>query len=177
MIYTSYLESIGAVLDYIHTDKTTESIERISNYLRILDSMKADIILFPTGIPDFIKLPPSTLEVDENSKLQLSVYMDGHPKPSVYFKWSHLTKSSKVPGVRLYPYIYSSIYTISSIDGGYCGRVLQTTIKNAIGSSSTTDTMVIILCKFDAFQLYSSPECEIVLLRGIVLLLTIMCSI
>ena len=76
--------------------------------------------------------------------------MDGNPKPSAEFRWPHLTGSSptNVPSVQLYPFVYSSTYTLNNIDASYCGRILQTTLKNSIGSSSeTASSNVTVLCK------------------------------
>ena len=108
------------------------------------------LFLFETGIPDFIQQPPSTLDITEGSNLQLRIEMDGNPQPSADFKWPHLTGSSptNVPSVQLYPFVYSSTYTLNTIDASYCGRILQTTLKNSIGSSSVKSTKVTVLRKF-----------------------------
>ena len=77
--------------------------------------------------------------------------MDGNPEPSADFRWPHLTGSSptNVPSAQLYPFVYSSTYTMNNIDASYCGRILQTTLKNSIGSSlATTSTNVTLFCKF-----------------------------
>ena len=76
--------------------------------------------------------------------------MDGNPKPSADFRWPHLTGSSptNVPSARLYPFVYSSTYILNNIDASYCGRILQTTLRNNIGSSITASTSVTVLCKF-----------------------------
>ena len=77
--------------------------------------------------------------------------MDGNPKPSAYFRWPHLNGSSttNVTSVQLYPFAYSSTYTMNKINASYCGRILQTTLKNRIGTSSVTAyTNVTVLCKF-----------------------------
>ena len=77
--------------------------------------------------------------------------MDGNPKPSADFRWPHLTGSSptNVPSVQLYSFVYSSTYSLNNIDGSYCGRILQTTLKNSIGSSSDiASTNVTVLCRF-----------------------------
>jgi len=50
----------------------------------------------------------------------------------------------------LYPFVYSSTYTLNNIDASYCGRILQTILKNSIGSSSVTaSTNVSVLLKLD----------------------------
>ena len=106
---------------------------------------------FTTGIPDFIARPQIALDVNEGSNLQLQVEMDGNPQPSADFIWPHLTGSSptNIPSVKLYPFVYSSTYTLNSIDARYCGRILQTALKNSIGSSSDiASTNVTVLCKF-----------------------------
>ena len=94
--------------------------------------------------------PPNTIEVNEGSNLVLRINMDGNPKPSVHFKWTHLPTSSTtiVPSVQLHPFVYSSTYSLNNIDGSYCGRILHTTIKNSIGSSPLRGTNVDVLCKF-----------------------------
>ena len=109
-----------------------------------------NFLQFQTGIPDFIKQPPNTLDVNEGSNLQLRIEMDGNPQPSADFRWPHLTGSSptNVPSVHLYPFVYSSTYTLNNIDASYCGRILQTTLRNNIGSSATASTNVTLLCKF-----------------------------
>ena len=76
--------------------------------------------------------------------------MDGNPKPSADFRWPHLTGSSaaNVPSAKLYPFVYSSTYTLNNIDASYCGRILQTNLKNGTGSSLVTaSTNVTVLCK------------------------------
>ena len=79
--------------------------------------------------------------------------MDGNPKPSADFKWTHLPSStpSTVPTDDLYPFVYTSTYSLNNIDGSYCGRILETTIKNSIASSVKT-TNVTVLCKFNFFS-------------------------
>ena len=92
------------------------------------------------------------MDVNEGSILQLQVEMDGDPQPAADFSWPHLTGSSptNVLSVQLYPFVYSSTYTLTKIDASYCGRMLQTTLKNSIGSSSdTASTNVTVLCKFN----------------------------
>ena len=81
--------------------------------------------------------------------------MDGNPKPSADFKWTHLPSSTmlNVPSVQLYPYVYISTYSLNNIDGSYCGKILQTTIKNSIGSSSVRNINVTVLCMFEYYFL------------------------
>ena len=103
------------------------------------------------------------MDVNEGSNLQLQVTMDGNPKPSADFRWPHRTVSSptNVPSVQLYPFVYSSTYTLNNIDASYCGKILQTTIKNSIGSSSvSTSTNVTVLCKLSF--LFSNIYCYLV---------------
>ena len=97
--------------------------------------------------------PPNGLEITEGSNLQVKIEMDGNPKPSADFRWPHLPLSlpTNVPSVKLYPFVYSSTYTLNNIDASYCGRILQTTIRNNIGSSVTASTNVTLLCKFTLF--------------------------
>jgi len=118
----------------------------------LLFQLKPFVSITVNGIPDFIARPPNTLDVNEGSNLQLRVEVDGNPKPSADFRWPHLTGSSptNVPSVQLYPFAYSSIYTLNNIDASYCGRILQTILKNSIGSSSVTaSTNVTVLLKLD----------------------------
>ena len=105
--------------------------------------------MLPIGVPEFINFPPDILDVNESSDLNLKIEVDGHPKPSADFKWPHLTGSSptNVPSVQLYPFVYSSTYALKNIDASYCGRILETTIKNSIGSSVIRMTNVTVLCK------------------------------
>ena len=90
----------------------------------------------------------------EQSNLQIRIKMDGNPKPSAHFKWTHLPSStpSSVPSVQLYPFVYSSTYRLNNIHGSYCGRVLQTTLKNSIGSSSIRETNITVFCKSICFS-------------------------
>ena len=103
-----------------------------------------------TGIPNFKKRPPITLDVKEGSELHLRIEMDGYPQPSTDFRWPHLTGSSpaNVSSVQMYPFMYSSTYSLKSIDASYCGRILVTTEKNGIGSSTFRNTNVKVLCEF-----------------------------
>ena len=89
--------------------------------------------------------------MNENANLQLRVEMDGNPKPSADFKWMHFPNSStvNVPSVQLYPFVYSSTYSLNEIDACYCGRILQMVVKNSNGSSSVKNTNVTVLCEFD----------------------------
>ena len=75
--------------------------------------------------------------------------MDGNPRPSADFRWLHLPLSPPTSGksVKLYPFVYSSTYVLNNINGSYCGRVLETRLKNDIGYSSARGTIVIVLCK------------------------------
>ena len=101
-----------------------------------------------SGEPYFITQPPSKIDLNENSSMELKFEMGGYPKPSADFKWSHLVHSSatNISSVQLYPFVYSSTYSLKNIDGSYCGRILQTTIKNSIGSS-VKNTNVTVYCK------------------------------
>ena len=128
----------------------------LSSYIFPHKAVTFNFLQFQTGIPDFIKQPPNNLDVNESSNVQFRIEMDGNPQPSADFKWPHLTGSSptNVPSVQLYPFVYSSTYTMNNIDASYCGRILQTTLKNSIGSSlATASTNVTLLCKFTLFVL------------------------
>ena len=91
--------------------------------------------------------PPNTLNINERSNLKLTIEMDGNPIPSADFRWPHIAGSSpaNVTTVQLYPFLYSSTYTLNNIDASYCGRVLQTTLRNNVGLSSVRDTVVTVL--------------------------------
>ena len=104
---------------------------------------------FPTGKPNFVKQPPCTSVVQEGSNLNLEIDMEGNPKPSAEFRWLHLTGSSptNAPILQLYPFVYSSTYTINNTDGSYCGGILQTTIKNRFGAV-TKSTKLDMMCRF-----------------------------
>ena len=101
------------------------------------------------GEPFFITQPPSKIYVNENASLQLKIEIGGYPKPSADFIWTHLsnTSSTNISSAELYPFVYSSTYSVDRIDGSYCGRILQTTLKNSIGSSSVRETNVTVYCK------------------------------
>ena len=103
-----------------------------------------------TGIPNFKKQPLITLDVNEGSEVQLEVEMDGNPQPSANFRWPHLTGSSptNVSSVQLYPFLYSSTYSLKNVDASYCGRILETRLRNGIGSSTLRNTNVTVFCKF-----------------------------
>ena len=98
------------------------------------------------------------MDVNEGSNLQLRIEMDGNPQPSADFRWPHRTGSTptNVPSARLYPFVYSSTYTMNNIDASYCGRILQTTLRNNIGSLVTASTSVTVLCKFALLDLKCS---------------------
>jgi len=114
-------------------------------------TLKPVVSITVKGRPDFRAMPPITMDVREGSNLQLPVEMDGNPKPSADFRWPHLTGSSptNVPSEQLYPFVYSSTYKLTNIDASYCGRILQTILKNSIGSSDTASTNVTVLVKLD----------------------------
>ena len=74
--------------------------------------------------------------------------MKANPQPSADFRWTHhnVTSSTAVRGVQSHPFVYTSMYTLGNIDASYCGRILQTTIKNSVGSL-VKNTAVTVLCK------------------------------
>ena len=80
--------------------------------------------------------------------------MDGNPRPSADFKWPHLTTlpPTNVPSVQLHPFVYSSTYTLNKINASYCGRILETRLKNDNGRSSARSTIVTVLCKLHLIQ-------------------------
>ena len=83
----------------------------------------------------------------EQSNLELRIEMNGNPPPSADFKWSHLPMSTTVSSEQLYPFVYSSTYSLHNINGSYCGRNLQVMVKNNIGSSSSKNINVTVICK------------------------------
>ena len=77
--------------------------------------------------------------------------MIGNPKPTPYFKWSHLRQdwSGIFPSFEVHRFSYVAKYELREIDGSYCGRTLQIELKNSIGSSKVkTATTVTVLRKF-----------------------------
>ena len=92
----------------------------------------------------------SALDVVENGTLRLTIHLDGNPRPSVDFRWPHLSGSSptNVPSVQLYPFVYSSTYTLTNIPAHYCGRMVQVTLRNNLGTTrGSRSTNVTVLCK------------------------------
>jgi len=134
--FTSKIE-VDAIVGAVHKQNTFK--------------LKPAVCVSVHGVPEFIKFPPDILDVNESSDLNLKIEVDGHPKPSADFKWPHLTGSSptNVPSVQLYPFVYSSTYALKNIDASYCGRILETTIKNSIGSSVIRMTNVTVLLRLE----------------------------
>ena len=114
---------------------------------------------FIIGAPEFTTQPPRALYLTEGSNLQMRVEMDGNPKPSADFRWPNLTNSpdTNVPGLQLYPFVYSSTYTLNSINASFCGRILQTALRNSIGASpiiASTNVTVLSMCIYEYCNFY-----------------------
>ena len=107
------------------------------------------------GRPEFIVEPPSEMKLIENSRLFLRIEMEGNPKPQACFKWTHLSSSSvvNVSSPRSNQFHYHAIYKMNNVDASFCGKQLQTTLRNNMGSSTTKHITVIILCKLPSFIL------------------------
>ncbi|XP_065056116.1 uncharacterized protein LOC135684468 isoform X1 [Rhopilema esculentum] len=102
------------------------------------------------GVPEFVTSPPATIEVNENTNLEIAIEMDGNPAPSADFLWPHLGDGgTTVAGSQIYPYVYSAKFSHPNIAAGYCGRILKSSVKNSIGSSLAKDTNVTVLLKLD----------------------------
>ena len=86
--------------------------------------------------------------------------MDGNPKPSADFRWLHHTGSSptNITSFELHPFVYSSVYTLNNISASYCGRILETTIKNRLGAS-TEATKLTMMCRFIYIYIPSHITC------------------
>ena len=99
-------------------------------------------------MPEFFTSPPATVEVNENSNLEIAIEMDGNPAPSADFLWPHLGDGgTTVAGNQIYPYVYSAKFSHPNIAASYCGRILKSSMKNSIGSSLAKGTNVTVLCK------------------------------
>ncbi|XP_065054130.1 uncharacterized protein LOC135682954 isoform X1 [Rhopilema esculentum] len=102
------------------------------------------------GVPEFITPPPATVEVNENSNLEIAIEMDGNPAPSADFFWPHIGDGgTTVAGSQIYPYVYSAKFSRPNIAASYCGRILKSSVKNSIGLSLAKDTNVTVLLKLD----------------------------
>ena len=108
----------------------------------------SNISLLPkSGVPEFLTSPPLTVEVNENSNLEIAIEMDGNPAPSADFLWSRLGDGgTTVAASQIYPYVYSAKFSHPNIAASYCGRILKSSVKNSIGSSLAKDTNVTVLC-------------------------------
>ncbi|XP_065054123.1 uncharacterized protein LOC135682951 isoform X2 [Rhopilema esculentum] len=102
------------------------------------------------GVPEFVTSPPATIEVNENSNLEIAIEMDGNPAPSADFLWPHLGDGgTTVAGIQIYPYVYSAKFSHPNIAATFCGRILKFSMKNSAGSSFARDTNVTVLLKLD----------------------------
>ena len=105
--------------------------------------------IFCAGIPEFVAEPPSEVEVNEHSSLELTIELEGNPKPKAYFRWSHRSSLSVVTASsgRSNPFRYHAKYKLYNVDASFCGERLQTTLRNSLGSSTTKHVRVVVLCK------------------------------
>ena len=101
------------------------------------------------GIPEFVADPPSEVEVYEHSPLELRIELEGNPKPKAYFKWAHRSSLSMVTtsSIRSNAFRYDATYKRNNVDASFCGKNLQITLQNSLGSSTTKHTRVVVLCK------------------------------
>ena len=98
-------------------------------------------------MPEFLASPLAKVEMNENSKLEIAIEMDGNPAPSADFLWSHLGDGgATVAASQIYPYVYSAKFSHPNIAASYCGRILKSSVKNNVGSSLAKDTYVTVLC-------------------------------
>ena len=102
------------------------------------------------GAPEFRSQPPCDIVVNQSSNLSFKVEFTGNPKPATNFRWLHLPNSSSEtgPSIKLYPFVYSSKFLLHNINATYCGKILQTVLKNSMGYSTVKVTYVTVLCKF-----------------------------
>ena len=75
--------------------------------------------------------------------------MVGNPKPKAYFKWTDRSSLSAVNALSILSnqFQYYTVYKMNNVDASFCGRRLQTTLRNSVGSSATKNTQVIVLRK------------------------------
>jgi len=150
----------------IHDLRYADGLLRFSSFVRIdVDPggsqkthtyvLQPNIALSIYGIPNFIAEPPSVLTVNEDSNLKLRIEMDGSPTPSADFIWPHVTAvpSTKVPSVQLRSFEYSATYNLKNIDASFCGRKLQTTLRNQIGDNTKSIRVIVLLKLNHAFDL------------------------
>ena len=101
-----------------------------------------------SGVPEILTSPPLTVEVNENSNLEIAIEMDGNPAPLADFLWPHIGDGgATVAASQIYPYVYSAKFSHPNIAASYCGRILKSSVKNSVGSSLAKDTYVTVLCK------------------------------
>ncbi|XP_065054140.1 uncharacterized protein LOC135682958 [Rhopilema esculentum] len=113
--------------------------------------LKPVVRITVNGVPEFLTSTPATIEVNENSNLEMAIEMDGNPAPSADFLWPHLSDGgTTVVGSQIYPYVYSAKFSHPNIAATFCGRILKSSVKNSIGSSLAKDTNVTVLLKLDA---------------------------
>eukprot|EP00795_Rhopilema_esculentum_P014969 gene14969-6122_t len=126
----------------------TEIITGSSGQFR--SDLKPIVRITVNGVPEFITSSLATVEVNENSNLEIGIEMDGNPAPSADFLWPHLGDGgTTVAGSQIYPYVYSAKFTHPNIAATFCGRILKSSVKNSIGSSLAKDTYVTVLLKLN----------------------------
>ncbi|XP_065054129.1 uncharacterized protein LOC135682953 isoform X2 [Rhopilema esculentum] len=137
---TAYQFASYVILDFTFGGTTTSN----NGYLKPVVSITIN------GVPEFITPPPATVEVNENSNLEIAIEMDGNPAPSADFLWPHLGDGgTTVAGSQIYPYVYSAKFSRPNIAATFCGRILKSSVKNSIGSSLARDTNVTVLLNLD----------------------------
>eukprot|EP00795_Rhopilema_esculentum_P014964 gene14964-6117_t len=140
-----YNDTAYQFASYIITDIITGSSSS-----QVRSDLKPVVRITVNGVPEFLTSPPATVEVNENSNLEIAIEMDGNPTPSADFLWPHHGDGgTTVAGIQIYPYVYSAKFSHPNIAASYCGRILKSSVKNSVGSSLAKDTYVTVLLKLD----------------------------
>ena len=76
--------------------------------------------------------------------------MEGHPKPKAYFVWTHRSSLSVVDGSSHLenPFRFHAVYRLNNIRVSFCGKELQITLRNNVGSSPVKHIRVFVLSRF-----------------------------
>ncbi|XP_065054125.1 uncharacterized protein LOC135682952 isoform X2 [Rhopilema esculentum] len=141
-----YNDTAYQFASYIVLDVTIGGARSLSR-----GDLKPVVRITVNGVPEVLSLPPATVEVNENSNLEIAIEMDGSPAPSADFLWPHLGDGgTTVAASQIYPYVYSAKFTHPNIAATFCGRILKSSVKNSVGSSLAKDTYVTVLMKLDS---------------------------
>ena len=134
--------------------------------LGLYDSPTIIAYIICAGIPEFIAEPPTEIEVNENSPFELRIEMAGNPEPKAYFKWIHRSSLSVVNASSSLsnPFQYYAAYKMNNFDPSFCGKQLQTTLRNNLGSSTTKYIRVIVLCKLLSLIFYNFIGIQVLLI-------------